>query len=231
MSIINSCLLVGCGGIGQFLIPAAVKLLQYHPKGTLDITIMDGDNYTPKNYVRQYVTKVNDNKAEAIGKQLASKNVKIIPKYLDRSNITNILSSLIQPILIVPCVDNMATRYLILRELEKIDIKSYYWLCPGNSYDTYQVSFFRKLEGERDLYAHPFDRYSNLAQPDDYMPNSCIEEVESSPQLLSANINAAAITLSYLTNILDNIPLPQEVYGDVRKLVTQPIGKSIEQTT
>lgn len=214
---INSVLIVGCGGVGQFLIPAAVKLLQYHLNGTLDITIIDGDQFEPKNYSRQYVSNIGDNKAIALSKTLPD-YVKVIPKYVNNSNVFRILSELNSPALIIPAVDNLATRHILLKNLDRLQIE-YYWLCPGNEYESYMVSFYK--EG---IFSHPFDRYINLAYPMDNVPGSCLLEAPSNPQLIAANMNAAATTISMLTNLLDGKPLTQEVIGDIRKLKHDTVG-------
>lgn len=215
---INSCLIIGCGGTGQFLVPAATKLLQYHPAGTLDITICDGDDYTYSNNSRQYVSKVGDNKALALAKTLPS-FVKVIPNYINNTNVFKILNELVSPALVIPCVDNLATRHILLKNLDRLDLE-YYWICPGNEQETYQVSFYQ--EG---LFSHPFDRYRNLAYPLDNVPGGCLEETPSTPQLIAANMNAAATTISILTNLLDQKPLPQEVIGTIRELKHDVVGK------
>jgi len=222
----NSCLVIGCGGTGQFLIPALCKLLYYHPNGTCDITIMDGDIFKPKNYDRQFVTHCGENKAIGLGRQLPS-YVKIIPDYINHYNVVKILTNLVPPILIIPAVDNLATRHIILKNADRLGL-DYYWLCPGNEYNTYQVSFYK--DG---MFSHPFDRYRNLAYPVDNIPGSCIEETPSTPQLIAANMSSAALTICYLTNILDRIKIPQEVIGDIHQLKHEGIGlfKNEEQDT
>lgn len=214
---INSALIVGCGGIGQFLIPAAVKLLQYHPNGTTDITIIDGDKYSPSNYSRQYVTNIGDNKAIALSKTLPP-YVKVIPKYINNTNVFKILSELNSPTLVIPCVDNLATRHILIKNLDRLQI-DYYWLCPGNEYETYMVSFYKK-----GIFSHPFDRYRNLAYPNDNIPGSCLLETPANPQLIAANMNAAASTISLLTNLLDNKPVTQEIVGNIRECKHDVIG-------
>lgn len=37
--------LIGTGGIGSILVEPLCKLLTYHKNGTLDITLIDGDNF------------------------------------------------------------------------------------------------------------------------------------------------------------------------------------------
>lgn len=221
----NSCLIIGAGGIGQFLIPALSKLFQFHPHGTLDITVIDGDIYTPNNYVRQYVTYVNENKAEAIARGVG-KHIKVIPEYIDRKNVGSILSNLVPTSLIIPCVDNMATRYLILKTLQNLMLTNYYWVCPGNELETYTISIY-KGGGV----VHPFERYSNLANPEDDLPTSCIEEVASSPQLLATNMMVAAATISVITNLLDDQPLPASFIGDIRQGTQIAVGHYAQTAT
>lgn len=213
----NSCLVIGCGGIGQFVLPALCKLLYYHPNGTCDITIIDGDTYEPNNYDRQFVTKCGENKAIGLSKQLPN-YVKVIPEFVNHCNVVKILNSLVPPVLVIPAVDNLATRHILIKNLDRLGI-DYYWVCPGNEYESYQVSFHK---GE--LFSHPFERYKNLAYPVDNLPGSCLEETPSSPQLIAANMSAAAATICYVTNILDNKAIPQEIMGNIRQLKHEGIG-------
>lgn len=215
----NSCFIIGCGGIGQFLIPALSKLLYYHPNGTTDVTICDGDQYKYNNFERQFVTKCGENKAIGISKQIPS-YVKVIPEFINHYNVVKILTSLVQPVLIIPAVDNLATRHILIKNLDRLDI-DYYWLCPANELSSYQVSFYK--EG---VFSHPFDRYRNIAYPTDNLPGSCLEETPSTPQLIAANMNAAANTISFVTNILDSKEIPQEIIGDVRLMKNEQIGLS-----
>lgn len=45
---IDSCLLVGCGGIGSLLIEPLSRLLTFHSLGTDNIIVADGDRLEPK---------------------------------------------------------------------------------------------------------------------------------------------------------------------------------------
>ena len=45
---IDSCLMVGCGGIGSMLIEPLYRLLTYHPLGTDNIVVCDNDKLEPK---------------------------------------------------------------------------------------------------------------------------------------------------------------------------------------
>lgn len=220
---IKSAVIIGCGGIGQFLIPAAVKLLSYHSNGTQNITIIDGDHLEHKNAPRQFVREVGLNKAIALSTCI-SPTVKVIPEFINNKNVSKLLCSSIsaEPTIIIPCVDNMASRKLVLQMMDSIGYQ-YVWLCPGNEYETYRVSYYKKVDESQDK-VHPFKRYENLANPVDNIPGGCLEEQESTPQLIAANMNAASVTISMLTAILEDKPLPQEVMGDIFKLKHVAIG-------
>ena len=223
---INSAVIIGCGGIGQFLIPAATKLLKYHKHGTQNITIVDGDNHLHKNYSRQLVKRVGLNKAISTATSIVP-TIKVIPEFINNGNVTAILNDCVveEPLLVIPSVDNMASRYLLLKTLETLG-SDYIWLCPGNEYETYRVSFYSNING-KESHIHPFKRYENLAKPEDNIPGGCLEEQESTPQLIGANLASASATITYLTNLLDVNELdslPQEIIGSVHQMKQKPIG-------
>lgn len=223
---INSVLIIGCGGTGQFLLPPLIKLLKYHPNGTQNITIVEGDYTEAKNSERQVVKKVGINKAISFCVDIIP-TLKIIPEFINNGNVTSIIEdSIIQPpLLVIPSVDNMATRFLILKTLGELRI-DYIWLCPGNDYESYITSLYSCME-DIESHVHPFKRYVNLAEPIDNIPGGCLEEQESSPQLIAANLASASCTINYLTNILDSTDLsklPQEIIGSVHQMKQKPIG-------
>lgn len=211
MANIKGCIVIGCGGIGQLLIPPLVKLLRYHECGTTAITIIDGDIHEASNNTRQNGV-IGENKATILSENLPP-YVQVIPEYLNNKNIGHILgyrAFTSEPLLVIPAVDNMATRHLVLKTLDR-DHVDYIWVCPGNSYDTITCSYYKS--GTNEL--HPFERYNNLANPTDYLPDSCIAEYESAPQLLAANMLAAATTLMVVSNYLDNIDIPNTIFGEL----------------
>lgn len=204
-------MIIGAGGIGQYLAPALFKLLLYHPRGTDQLVLADGDNYQAHNNSRQFVSTVGENKAVALARSLPP-SVQVIDKFINGANALKYLSYLDTPALIVPAVDNLATRKLVLETLDRLEL-DYIWLSPGNEYSTYMCSFYIPNKGM----IHPLDRYPNLKDPKDVIPGGCIEEHPSTPQLIAANLQAAAAAVTLVTNYLDNADaLPATVIGDIK---------------
>jgi predicted ThiF/HesA family dinucleotide-utilizing enzyme len=207
---IDTVLIIGAGGIGGFLIPPLVRLLELHH--IYNVKVYDGDSYTPSNRSRQIFNTVGEPKALAMGKTLSwAKWVQVYPEYINETNIHAVLNNLVGLSLVIPAVDNMATRHLILKNLKGRD---FIWVCPGNGYTSYTLSHYdSQIEGA----IHPFDIYFNLKNPDDHLPGSCGEEIVSHPQLLATNACVAALTLASVTSILNQRPLPKDIQGDIFK--------------
>ena len=63
---------IGAGGIGSNLMEPLARVLAYHPDGTKNMTIVDGDVYEEKNQIRQLFDAeyVGSNKAEALATRI-----------------------------------------------------------------------------------------------------------------------------------------------------------------
>lgn len=229
---ISSCLLVGCGGIGSILIEPLCRLLSYHPDGTDNIVVADGDRVEPKNLVRQLFpnNQVWRDKVLAISRRLNTPNIIYINKYINNNNIDDIFSYLLHdemPV-IIGAVDNAATRNILIQNAD-LTYDNYIWICPSNSWSIAQTSLYIKKNGQS-LLTHPFQRYKNLANPTDTIPSKgCIEEQESTPQLITANHLAAHFTLQYVTNILYNKILYPELMGNIETMEFKSVGNAIKE--
>jgi hypothetical protein len=216
---IDSCLMVGCGGIGSMLIEPMYRLLTYHPNGTDNVVVCERDKLEPKNLARQLLpeNQVWRDKILALSRKLQIPSIIYLNEYVSYSNNYDIFGYLrvINGFpLIIGAVDNAATRHLLIKTCDDL-YDNYIWLCPSNSYHIAQTSIHIKMNGE-DITLHPFKRYKNLAEPDDQIPSKgCFEELESSPQLLAANHLATHFTLQYITCLLENKPVYSELIGDI----------------
>jgi len=211
----NSALIIGCGGIGGYLAEPLSKLLMYHKNGCYDIWLADGAEYRSHNIKRQICNfqDIGKNKAEALSERLTP-NIQVFPHYVDENTVPKLLERLTAPVLVISSVDNAATRNLILDSFDKHFGNQYILVNPANGFSTIQVTTHR--EG---LFAHPFDRYYNLRHPDDVNPGtSCEERAVGSPQLIAANMLAASITVSIVSNLLDRNELPMEVNAELYTL-------------
>ena len=215
---INSCIVIGCGGTGGHLVPSLIKLLKYHPHGTTNITVIEGDIFEPHNITRQEGIPTKNKIIHYAQTGKVCTLTQADPQYLGKENIHDIIANVIPPVLIIPAVDNHATRNLLLQKLHELNT-DYIWVSPGNEYETYMVSV-----GRSNAFSSVLDRYEDIKNPIDGLPNSCLAEQVSHPQLLAANMSAASATLSIVTNILDGVPVHQELVGDVRKGKSTGVG-------
>lgn len=106
MTEIKNILVIGCGGIGSYLIRELDRLLKNGQLGEVDVTICDMDKVEPKNVKYQNFTieDVNGNKAKVLGtRYLFNYSNKQITEF----------SQLKDYDLFLICVDNAKTRKLI----------------------------------------------------------------------------------------------------------------------
>ena len=210
---IKSVLIVGAGGIGSNLFEALSLLLSYHPNGTPTIRIADGDIFEEKNLARQLFPAeyVGENKARVLARKMWDRipSISYFDKYINNDNIHEVFNYLPGPLLVIMCVDNDATRRLLLDHLA--DKQNYHWISAGNGLSAVSCHYY--TPGGK--YAHPLERYMNLREPADRIPGGCGEIVQSHPQIIGANFMAASAILSMVTTLLDGKPVPSDVTGEV----------------
>lgn len=215
---------IGLGGTGSHLIGPLVQLMRFHPEGTNDFTLIDGDKYEDSNVVRQVCgdEHVGKNKARATADRLALSSIKTVSQYIDKEKFTALLEATVSKedsFLVVPCVDNHATRKAIIDALEEGEYKNFFWISPGNSFDKGLVVLHVKEDGES-LTVHPARKYPDFADPEDNIPvegDDCITHIQSDPQLITANFTAACASLNAISNILDEKGWYEETHFNVRK--------------
>lgn len=165
---------------------------------------------------------MNQNKAIATAERLDfAPNIIPVDKYINEGNCADILSFCIEePVMVVAAVDNAATRHILLNALEEL-FEEYIWICPSNGYEDVQTSLYIKGDGFN--MTHPFDRYSNLRDPKDWVPGNCYQETPSSPQLITANMMAAQFTMILVNKILSSQReelqnIPTELLADINQI-------------
>lgn len=248
MAKIDRVYLIGCGGTGTLVAEPLAKLLTYHKNGTQDITLIDGDRFdtltrinkneasleaTGNNIATGNITRqlfdpkyCGFNKAEATKLRLHyMPHIKDVPEYINRDSFSEILlqdSGRDYTNLVISAVDNEATRNEIINTLDEISI-NFIYLNPGNSLDTAHLSVWSKINNVY-TFSNPLLRYENLRRPSDTIPGRCSVMEASTPQLISANFAAAQLVLITVQNILDNVPVYEEVNTNIRTLKTRPLG-------
>ena len=172
---------IGCGGIGCWLVPLLKKMLDK----TAVISVMDGDKIEQRNFDRQFHSMENLgwNKAEALFYQYGLNH--FYPRYLSRYSRP--------PLRIVDwvwcCVDNHPAR---LECLEWIDENASHGIFGGNEYESSQSFIYFSNWKDTDL--DPRKRYPEIltdkrGNPD--RPNCQGEAQIADPQLAVYNYLAA----------------------------------------
>ena len=222
---------IGLGGTGSHLIGPLVQLMRFHPEGTNEFTLIDGDDYELGNAKRQVIKNgwVGTNKAQATADRLGRETIRVIPKFIDKNSFTKIVNKEVSKddsFLVIPTVDNNATRKAILEALDEGGYTNFVWASPGNGFDTGQLVLYIKENGVA-LTLHPTLKCPNLANPRDAIPaeDGCERHINSSPQLITANFLAAGITLTAISNMLDEKGWYEEYHFNCRK------GKMVPQGT
>lgn len=233
----KSVFVVGAGGIGSHLVEPLVRLLAYHPNGTKNITVIDGDSYEEKNRTRQLFDAkfVGQNKAETLAKKVeeALFPIQFIREYVDKEKFVQILErSLVNkrdPFLVITAVDNHATRKAIIEALDYGEYPNFVFLSGGNGYANGQVLAYVKILGEKGT-VHPFDKYPDLKFPEDHIPGApgCQAEAPSTPQLITANASAALGLLWTVQAMLEDGEWYEEIHFDSRRMKIEPQGAFIK---
>jgi len=115
---------------------------------------------------------------------------------------------------------------LILLSLEDCNNKhnlSFIYINCGNSLDTAHVSVWAIIKGTT-YFSSPLVRYLDIANPEDLIPGRCSVAEPSTPQLITANNLSAHMVLQTVQNILDEVPVYEEVNGYVRQQIQKPLG-------
>lgn len=215
---IKSVLLIGLGGTGSLLAEPLARLLKPY---NCNLILCDGDNYQPSNQGRQLFSH-QFNKAICTKMELEKRGlqVEVIPEYLVSSNVERHLSYLGEDCCVITAVDRDSTRKLTLETLRELK-DNFLWISPGNDY-SYGCVQSALCRGGEEKGVDPLEVYDNLRNPQDSHPDEdCLELSESSPQLITANMGAAWITLSIIQNLLllDNNKVPKEVWYDTERLL------------
>jgi len=224
--------LIGVGGTGSHLVGPLVQLMEFHPNGSTDIVLVDGDHYDDSNRTRQVFDRgqLGENKAVATAARLGHPDLRAVASFIDEEKFSKLLDAHTpnknDNVLIIMAVDNHATRKAIVDALDKTDRRNFVCLSPGNSYATGQVIAYIKRKG-KPLTLHPYEKYQDWQNPPDHIPRSvdgCDRQVNSTPQLLVVNMAAAWGVLLQVFNLLDDKGYFDELHFDCFKAKFVPQG-------
>jgi hypothetical protein len=192
---------VGCGGIGDFLVEPMVRFLEYTPQledVAIEVYLLDPDKAEERNLERQATVKsIGRNKALALAERV---DLAIHPK---RVHVTG-LPIAVSPkqgmrtlkelfwddgIIVMGCVDEHVSRVYI-QEL-MANLRSGIFICGGNDFHDGQVQLWTKHRGKESAQIHKVHPEMTLTSgrfPDE---PSCQVGAEKHPQLIWANMACA----------------------------------------
>jgi hypothetical protein len=208
--------LVGVGGTGGYMSAPLARTIAYHPATTQNtrLTFIDGDEFEEKNMTRQLVgpAQLGQNKAQAMA-DLCSyqglEDINTVEEFITFNTFAPLINNSKCP-LVVCAVDNDATRAEVIKILDDLEDKDFFFITPGNSDGTEEVKgqavWWGRINGEN-VGINPAKIYPNIKEPEDTIPRkgSCALLAPSRPQLIPANLMAATITLTVIQNLLDGV--------------------------
>ena len=220
---LNRVIQIGAGGIGQFFTPVAAKIWTYsaHPEGQ-EFLVIDGDKYELKNADRQ-----NGTLGRAKVEDLTDHIDECTPyaEYIeDDEDFATILlrgSESQTPgtmTVVAICVDNDITRKFIYRGIMATNVPTIVIDMANDEHhgDVICLGWQGTTRGWAPN--DPFEAFPQLVKPKDRPPQAyCEIEAPHSPQLITTNMQAAAIGARMFYNILHDERLPFQVNFDHRK--------------
>lgn len=228
-------IVVGAGGTGSFAIPALARLLAFHEDGReANLTIIDGDVYEEKNMERQMFPKeyVGRNKADTMASQLQLTGVRLEgtchTQYLHAPTVLAgiIASSRDGLVVVIGCVDNDATRAVLMAGIKEVN-RPVLYIDGANELDTASLITWMYVPGDP-VMSPPDAVYPQYAQPADTMPGGCWAKTPSTPQLITANMASAWGIVQTVCNLLDNKAIPSAWKIECRDLKAYDTDESYE---
>jgi len=246
-------IVVGCGGIGTWLIEGLCRQISASAPGS-GIILIDGDSFEEKNRERQLFNGAG-NKAVVLARNLTPQfqNLMIVgqPWWVvggevsgepeeasdDGTVVTRVPAKKIlqNGDVVYAVVDNNAARKVLLEaamEIDNIDV-----FCAGND-DMYygSVYHYQRRDG-RDITVNPLENHPEYADPQDRNPGemSCQEraELDSGTQLVATNMAVAAWLLgrNHKSILMGDEPDVTQIYFDLGHGLAQSNDRRIEYAT
>jgi molybdopterin/thiamine biosynthesis adenylyltransferase len=234
--------LVGAGGIGNWLAAGLVRLLEWKYPGSA-LIIVDGDNYEEKNKERQEFTKLGNKavvKAMELVPSFPNTTIIPVPKWVvsdDFSGVTDdespkiTATQLIQEgDVVFAVVDNFAARKIIFdtaSQLYNVDV-----FTGGNDDGLFgSIYHYQKRDGV-EITAHPAEFHPEYENAPDKNPGelSCQDraKIEGGTQLLATNMAVAAFILGRVqkTIVSDQSPEETEIFFDLGLGKSEPYDRT-----
>lgn len=238
--------IVGTGGIGNWLASGLVRLLEWKMPGS-GLILVDGDNYEEKNKERQEFTKLGNKavvKAAELVPQFPKTTIIPVAKWVVSDDDTGVVTDkdsprikaselLMENDVVFAVVDNFAARKILFdaaSKFENIDI-----FTGGNDDGLFGSIYHYQRRDGKDVTEHPVVFHSEYENPPDKNPGelSCQErsKLEGGTQLLATNMAVAAFILGrvHKTIVLGQSPEETEVYFDLGLGKAEPYNRMVSQ--
>jgi molybdopterin/thiamine biosynthesis adenylyltransferase len=240
-------IVVGAGGIGGWLIPGLVRILEWKFPGSA-LVIVDGDSYEPKNKERQDFKDIGP-KASIQAMKLTEDftNTVIIPvtKWVvaddfegnsdENSSKIKVSQLIAENDAVFAVVDNFSTRKIIFdaaSKLENVDV-----FTGGNDEEYFGSIYHYQRRNGIDVTQHPVIMHPEYENPPDRNPGelSCQEraQLEGGTQILATNMAVASFLLARVqkTIVNEENPTEGEIYFDLGVGKAESYDRSAEQST
>lgn len=216
MSDTHRFIIVGAGGIGSWLAPGLIRMLEYKSPGSM-LVIVDGDNFETKNKERQNF-KGAGNKAEVLAADLqpeftqttvvpiaqwvVAEEIEVDPNDVEDDGSVPAGTIAAKTLLadgdvVYAVVDNFKARKDICdaaRGVNNIDV-----FTAGNEDTLFGSTYLYRRRNGVDITEHPSVRSEEYVNPPDRNPGemSCAERaaIEGGTQLIAANLGVAAFLM------------------------------------
>ncbi len=213
---------VGIGGVGGLFVDKVSRFLNYQNKFDVSITLIDGDEYQPKNLERQEFFEYGNKsfiKSDELSKKFTSIKYDNIQFYVNEGNIETMIHD---KDIVILSVDNHRTRKIVSDYVSGLN--DIILISGGNEFYDGNVQLFVK-KGNKNITPRLTDYHPEIEHPKDKSPEemSCEELSKSEPQLFFANLSVATIMcwMFYNVVILNNVKI-SEIYFDMEKMNVAP---------
>lgn len=232
--LVDSIVLVGCGGTGGYIAPHLARLIKSLSRN-ISITFVDGDVVESKNLIRQYFIEpdLNQNKAEVAAHRYSSAfgmEIQVLPEYVEEAQqILDIVRDgeefADSATILLGCVDNNKSRQVLEDTVKNLKYRPTFWIDCGNLELAGQIicGYSPSVIAKDQINPQTDDpnSYGSFSLPSvfevypDMRENigkfnselSCAELAQSAPQNMMTNITASTVAMNYVRAIISRQPL------------------------
>lgn len=220
--------LIGCGGTGSWLAKPLTDLMLHHSAfNNTSLRLYDKKTVRVHNLERQNFNNshLGEDKVEALARSLGYPANLTHPSPIEvGEHFHHTLSSLIGvgAQLVILAIDTTYGRNTIIKSLDKYE-GDFLCVLPGNEYDTCTCMWYAKRDNVV-VPCHPFDIADNYKNPTDKPADGCSQNIPSAPQLITANMASALLSLQVIHSYIEGNPLPTMLNYNLKEFHLQYDG-------